>query len=67
MREPRTEWHRWFAWFPVNDIRMKTKWLQFVERRWDTGEETGDPEWRYRLAVSSSRPERSERHMRRSQ
>ena len=44
MRKPRTEWYVWFAWFPVNDIRMSTKWLQFVERGWDSGEEIGDPE-----------------------
>ena len=38
MRKLRTQWHRWFAWYPVNDVRMTTKWLQFVERRWDKGE-----------------------------
>jgi hypothetical protein len=38
----------------VNDVRMTTKWLQFVERRWDKGEKTGDAEWRYRSLELSS-------------
>jgi len=54
MRKLRTQWHRWFAWYPVNDVRMTTKWLQFVERRWDKGEKTGDAEWRYRSLELSS-------------
>ena len=54
MRKLRTQWHRWFAWYPVNEVRMTTKWLQFVERRWDKGEKTGDAEWRYRSLELSS-------------
>lgn len=54
MRKLRTQWHRWFAWYPVNDVRMTTKWLQFVERRWDKGEKTGEAEWRYRSVELSS-------------
>ena len=54
MRILRTQWHRWFAWYPVNEVRMTTKWLQFVERRWDKGEKTGEAEWRYRSVELSS-------------
>ena len=54
MRKLRTQWHRWFAWYPVHDVRMATKWLQFVERRWDKGEKTGEAEWRYRSVELSS-------------
>jgi hypothetical protein len=27
------EWHRWFAWFPV-EIEGRRHWLETVERRW---------------------------------
>src|SRR5581483_10347916 len=31
-----SEWHRWFAWFPVrlDDVGV-TVWLEYVERRFD--------------------------------
>ena len=41
-------WHRWFAWHPVTLRNGHFVWLRFVERKWDTGDATGEPRWRYR-------------------
>ena len=34
----RTEWYRWFAWYPVLIGTRKYAWLEMVERRYDTAE-----------------------------
>jgi len=39
--DPKPHWHRWFAWYPVH-LRTESRWLTYVERRWDSGEKTGD-------------------------
>ena len=28
-----TQWHRWFAWYPVHVGPHDCRWLEFVERR----------------------------------
>lgn len=35
------EWHRWFAWFPV-DVGNTLTWLEYVERRCEFGVTFGD-------------------------
>lgn len=27
------EWHRWFAWHPINLYGVGTVWLEWIERR----------------------------------
>jgi hypothetical protein len=49
---PLLEWHRWFAWYPVPtaiDGKLHYAWLQFIERKWGTGSDSGTIKWRYRL------------------
>ena len=46
-----TNWHRWFAWYPVRCKDGKTRWLTFIERkiRWyNRWREYG--EWEHRKA-----------------
>lgn len=62
---PVNEWHRWFAWYPVEvdaynvseikDGKMRYRvWWVYVDYRWDEWQEPeNDREWhgfRYRLA-----------------
>lgn len=58
MRIPyrRTDWHRWFAWHPV-ETSSGTVWLEYVERMFvDNASSAGDfsgysfdvPGWIYR-------------------
>lgn len=28
-----TDWHRWFAWYPVRVASGDCRWLEYVERR----------------------------------
>ena len=45
-RDPNVDWHRWFAWYPV-DVRFERRWLTYVERKWhtnDKGHANGDIE-----------------------
>ena len=58
-RDPNVDWHRWFAWYPV-DVRFERRWLTFVERKWHTNEK-GHAKWRYRAATTSSAPSGKER------
>lgn len=39
-RKRLTQWHRWFAWFPVKVGDHDCRWFEFVERRfsYDEGE-----------------------------
>ena len=53
--DPKLHWHRWFAWYPVH-LRTESRWLTYVERRWDSGEKTGDAKWRYRPARNQRPP-----------
>jgi hypothetical protein len=55
MRTPdlmsQSEWHRWFAWYPVNIATDRHwAWLEFVERKWAFSTYTGEWKLRYRLA-----------------
>jgi hypothetical protein len=48
-----TQWHRWFAWHPgFLETLIGTRplvWLQYVERRWTEGSNSGlGPRWIYR-------------------
>ena len=45
--DPKRRWLRWFAWHPVH-FRSESRWLTYVERRWDSGEKTGEAKWQYR-------------------
>jgi hypothetical protein len=50
--ESQSEWHRWFAWYPVvvRIHRKRTRvWLRHIERRLGTSRLTGKRKWRYRL------------------
>lgn len=31
-KDPRKQWHRWFAWFPVRVSKTQIAWLEYVER-----------------------------------
>jgi hypothetical protein len=47
------QWHKWFAWFPVEDRSGKYHWLKYVERRKEWLFMTCNPEdaiiyWVYR-------------------
>lgn len=35
MRWNRKEWHRWWAWHPVQLENGEWVWLEYVERRWE--------------------------------
>ena len=50
-------WHRWFAWHPVTLRNGHFVWLRFVERKWDTGDATGEP----RGATGDDPPSTSDR------
>lgn len=30
----RTEWHRWFAWYPIVMWTGEVRWLVNVDRKW---------------------------------
>jgi len=51
-----SEWHRWFAWYPVvimiegGEYRV---WLEYIERKLGAGRYTGKLKWRYRRVRSS--------------
>ena len=49
--ESQSEWHRWFAWYPVL-VTTKGKrtrfWLRHVARKLNTSRSTGERKWRYR-------------------
>lgn len=32
---PRTKWHPWFAWYPVEVAEGDYRWLEYVERKLD--------------------------------
>lgn len=34
-RKARGQWHRWFAWFPVQVGPHDCRWLEYVERKDD--------------------------------
>jgi hypothetical protein len=46
-----SEWHRWFAWYPVvisiQGIRIRV-WLRHIQRKLGTSRLTGERKWRYR-------------------
>jgi hypothetical protein len=44
------EWHRWFAWFPVNDGMLNWFWFCFVERKYMLGRYCY---WEYREKISA--------------
>ena len=48
LRRAGMNWHRWFAWYPVTLRNGHFVWLRYVERKWDNGDATGEPHWRYR-------------------
>lgn len=35
----RAQWHRWFAWYPVEVAKDDCRWLEFIERKikWHSG------------------------------
>lgn len=47
------QWHRWFAWYPVNVGCDRVVWLETVERR-QVGEDDG-LHWQYRELVDTTR------------
>ena len=53
--DPKPRWLRWFAWHPVH-FRSESRWLTYVERRWDSGEKTGEAKWQYRAAKNQPPP-----------
>ena len=59
--EEPTEWHRWFARYPViitsADEPAQKVWLQFVERKWKTNKLTGRGKWHYRRAAPLTQPD----------
>jgi len=47
------DWHKWFAWFPIEDDYGNIYWLVYVERKQDWAFKSCRPEdgrivWRYR-------------------
>ena len=38
-----TQWHRWFAWHPVELVDKRVAWLEYVERKFN-----GYFDWDYR-------------------
>jgi hypothetical protein len=55
-----SEWHRWFAWYPVNIATDESlaywAWLEFVERKWGFNTYTGKWILRYRLTWRTRSP-----------
>jgi hypothetical protein len=55
----RMQWHKWFAWYPIETLGHHWAWLKVVERRWNwdlnywgdagSGYSGTDGGWEYKL------------------
>lgn len=44
-----SEWHNWFAWYPVRISDTELVWLQIVKRKAIEFSTFGSPYWLYKL------------------
>jgi hypothetical protein len=57
--ERKYEWHRWFAWYPIEvgeefgPVKREKVWLEWVERKREPGQGAWPNlgEWHYRTAI----------------
>ncbi len=51
---PVAQWHRWFAWRPVDTVDRGTRWLTVIHRRrvHQNGYLDGGPDFWFQYAVS---------------
>jgi hypothetical protein len=43
----KTQWHLWFAWYPVQVYTRDCRWLEYVERKGTVYSGYCDSYWRY--------------------
>ena len=47
-KERLKNWHRWYAWFPIQVGNHDCRWLEWIERKGDHACYGGDWFWEYR-------------------